>query len=131
MLIDVAQRRALAAVDRFAIRQLCFAANGSGFSFASRADEVPGGGSEIDPQAIFAYAYHHFIPAPRTIFKSVQRLDAAHCLLASGDNVSVTRYWQPRFAPVDVPFETRKQLFLAALKGAVSDQAAGESIGCW
>ena len=130
VLIDLAQKRALAAVDRFAIRQICFTTNGA-FSFASRADEVPDGGSEIDPQAIFAYAYHHFIPAPRTIFKGVQRLDAAHCALASGDNVSVTRYWQPRFEPVEVPFTTRRELFLAALKGAVSDQVNGESIGCY
>ena len=131
VLIDVALRRALAAVDRFSIRQICFTSDGASFSFASRADEVPGSGSDIDPQAIFAYAYHHFIPAPRTIFKGVQRLDAAHCALATGENVSVTRYWQPCFAPVEVPFATRQELFLTALKSAVADQVAGESIGCY
>jgi len=131
VLVDAAQRRVLAAVDRFAMRQLCFTASGSVFSFASRADEVPGGSDEIDPQAIFDYLYHHFIPAPRTIFTRVQRLDAAHRIIATPEAVSVERHWHPHFAPVAVPFETRKELFLAALAGAVSDQLAGESIGCY
>ena len=131
VLIDLAQKRALAGVDRFAIRRICFAASGSVFSFGSRADEVPGCSGEIDPQAIFDYAYHHFIPAPRTIFKGVRRLDAAHRVLATADNVTVARYWQPEFAPLEVPFATRQELFLAALKGAVADQIGSESIGCY
>jgi asparagine synthase (glutamine-hydrolysing) len=131
VLIDLVQKRLLAGVDRFAIRQLCFSATGRVFSFASRADEVAGATGEIDPQAIFDYAYHHFIPAPRTIFRGVERLDAAHRLLVEADRVAKTRYWQPQFAPVEVPFATRQELFLAALKGAVSDQMGDESIGCY
>ncbi len=131
VLIDLLQRRLLAGVDRFAIRQMCFRATGSVFSFASRADEVAGATGEIDPQAIFDYAYHHFIPAPRTIFKGIQRLDAAHRVLATADHVTVARYWQPQFAPVEVPFATRQELFLSALKGAVAEQVGNESIGCY
>ena len=131
VLIDLVQKRVLAGVDRFAIRQLCFRATGRVFSFASRADEVAGATGEIDPQAVFDYAYHHFIPAPRTIFKGIQRLDAAHRVLVTVDHISIARSWQPQFAPVEVPFETRQELFLAALKGAVSDQVANESIGCY
>jgi asparagine synthase (glutamine-hydrolysing) len=104
---------------------------GSSLSFASRADEVPGAAGDIDPQAIFDYAYHHFIPAPRTIFKGVRRLDAAHRMLVTGDGIDVARYWQPNFAPVDVPFATRQELFLSAIKGAVAEQVAGETVGCY
>jgi len=131
VLIDISQRRALVAVDRFAIRPLCYGAAGNSLSFASRADEVPGATDDIDPQAIFDYAYHHFIPAPRTIFKGVRRLDAAHRVVVTADGVSVARYWQPNFAPVDVPFATRQELFLSAIKGAVTEQVAGETIGCY
>jgi asparagine synthase (glutamine-hydrolysing) len=131
VLIDLGQNRTLAAVDRFAMRPLCFSLNAGVFSFASRADEVPGGSGEIDPQAIYDYAYHHFIPAPRTIFKGVERLDAAHRVLATTEGCSVARHWQPSFTPVALPFAMRKELFLAALTGAVSDQLGQEAIGCY
>jgi asparagine synthase (glutamine-hydrolysing) len=130
VLVDLAQKRAIAAVDRFAMRQLCFRAKDGVISFASRADEVPGA-DETDAQAIFDYAYHHFIPAPRTIFKGVARLDAAHRVVATAETVSVERHWQPRFELVALPFAERKEKFLGALAAAVTDQLAGESIGCY
>jgi len=130
VLVDLAQKRAIAAVDRFAMRPLCFRAKDGVISFASRADEVPGA-HDTDAQAIFDYAYHHFIPAPRTIFKGVSRLDAAHRVIATAEAVSVERHWQPRFDLVALPFEDRKENFLGALTAAVSDQLEGESIGCY
>ena len=132
MLVDLAQRRAIAAVDRFAMRQLCFRAKDGVVSFASRADEVPGADDDIDPQAIFDYAYHHFIPAPRTIFKGVSpprrrasgRRDRgdASAWSATGSRASRSS---------TLPFAERKEAFLSALTAAVSDQLAGESIGCY
>jgi asparagine synthase (glutamine-hydrolysing) len=131
VLIDLAQKRALAAVDRFAMRPLCFTAAGGVFSFASRADEVPGGRGEIDAQAIYDYAYHHFIPAPRTIFRDVRRLDAAHrcsrpprasASRATGSRASRRSNSRSRHG---------RSYFLGALTGAVSDQLQGETIGCY
>lgn len=131
MLVDLEKRQAIGGVDRFAIRQLCFRTNERELSFASRADEVPGGGVEIEAQAIYDYVYHHFIPAPRTIFTGVSRLDAAHRLVATTRTVTVDRHWQPQFAPNAIPFPERKQAFLSALTDAVTDQLGGESIGCY
>jgi asparagine synthase (glutamine-hydrolysing) len=131
VLFDLDRRRAIAAVDRFAMRQLCFGASDGGLGFASRADNVPGAADETDPQSIFDYVYHHFIPAPRTIFRGVSRLDAAHRLVATGEGVQVERHWQPQFVPTAMPFAERKERFLSALTDAVSDQLPGESIGCY
>jgi len=131
VVVDRARRQVVAGVDRFAIRPLCFRLGGGVLGFASRADEVPGQSDEIDTQAIFNYVYHHFIPAPRTIFRDVSRLDAAHRLVATEEGVRVEPHWQPRFAPRDVPFAERKSAFLSALSAAVSDQLANESIGCY
>ncbi len=131
VLFDLAQRRAIAAVDRFAMRQICYGTSGSELHFASRADDVPRLVDETNPQAIFDYVYHHFIAAPRTIFQGVSRLDAAHHLLATDEGVQVERHWQPRFVPIEMSFADRKALFLSALAEAVSDQLAGESIGCY
>jgi asparagine synthase (glutamine-hydrolysing) len=131
VLFDFINRRALAAVDRFAVRPLCFRSDGGKIFFASRADDVPHVDDATDPQAIFDYAYHHFIPAPRTIFRDVARLDAAHRLVATREAVRVERHWQPDFAPAAMPFAERKAAFLSALTAAVSDQLPGESIGCY
>ena len=67
------------AVDRFAIRSLCYRVVDGELRFAARADELADSTSEIDPQAIFDYLYFHVIPSPRTIFKGVFRLPPGHC----------------------------------------------------
>ena len=131
VLVDLARRQAMIGVDRFAIRPLCFRFADGVLCFASRADEVPRATEAIDPQAIYDYVYHHFIPAPRTIFGHVSRLDAAHCLIATSQAFKVERYWQPDFAPTVMPFAARKEAFLSALTGAIEDQLTAESVGCY
>ena len=73
--------RTFLAVDRFAIRTLCYRVIDGQLHFAARADELADAASEIDPQAIFDYLYFHVIPSPRTIFKGVYRLPPGHCAL--------------------------------------------------
>lgn len=70
---------AFLAVDRFAIRSLCYQVIDGELRFAARADELADSTSEIDPQAIFDYLYFHVIPSPRTIFKGIFRLPPGHC----------------------------------------------------
>jgi len=131
VVVDPAKRRAIAGVDRFAIHPLCFRARDGVLDFASRADEVPGGNAEIELQAIYDYVYHHFIPAPRTIYAEIFRLDAAHRLIATVDGVEIERHWRARFAPNATPFAERKQAFVSALTDAIADQLGSESIGCY
>ncbi|MFB0935245.1 MAG: asparagine synthase, partial [Propionivibrio sp.] len=52
------------AIDRFAIRTLCYRQEGNQLRFAERADELADSSTEIDPQAIFDYLYTHAIPSP-------------------------------------------------------------------
>jgi asparagine synthase (glutamine-hydrolysing) len=63
--------RSFLAVDRFAIRTLCYRVDNGQLRFAARADELADAGTEIDPQAIFDYLYFHVIPSPRTIYKGI------------------------------------------------------------
>lgn len=128
---DGARGRVIAAVDRFARHALCHRIDGTCLAFASRADEVPGDAPALDPQAIFNYAFHHVIPAPRTIFRGVHRLDAAHCLELTRAGASVRRHWAPQFTAVHLPFERRKAAFVSSLEQAVRRAATGEGTGCY
>ena len=49
--------RTLLAVDRFAIRTLCYRVEGNELRYAERADDLGGVAPELDPQGIFDYLY--------------------------------------------------------------------------
>ncbi len=124
--------RVFLAVDRFAVRSLCYRQENQGLFFAERADTVAGGRREIDPQAIFDYFYFHIIPAPRTIFKDVFRLPAAHCAVFHNGKLNIAPYWTPEFdehRPADFP--QLKEEFLHLVETSVRDQLDGRRIGCF
>jgi asparagine synthase (glutamine-hydrolysing) len=50
---------------------------------------------EIDPVAVDALMTLGYIPAPRTIFRSVSKLEAGTTLTADSARVSTHRYWDP------------------------------------
>lgn len=59
---------------------------------------VPKGQRQFDPAAIDAYLAHRYIPAPRTVFTHIQRLENGHCLEfdLSTRSLSKRRYWSPQ-----------------------------------
>jgi asparagine synthase (glutamine-hydrolysing) len=128
---DVRARRVVGGVDRFARHALCYRFDAGTLQFATRADEVPGEARAIDLQALFNYAYHHVIPAPRTIFAGVQRLEAAHRFVATPDRLAVERHWTPQFAPREIAFEDRRDAFVAALESAVARRLEPGTTGCY
>lgn len=85
--------------DRFGIKPLYWSrVAGGGIVFASeiKALLVSGLiGTSIDETAVDAYMLHGYVPAPKTIFKSINKLPAAHTLTvnARGD-ISINRYWR-------------------------------------
>lgn len=93
-LSDVGGRTFLA-VDRFAIRSLCYRQVGDQLLFAERADELADATVEIDPQAVFDYFYFHVIPSPRTIYKGIYRVPPGHCVLFENGQTRVQPYWVP------------------------------------
>ena len=114
------------AVDRFAIRSLCYRQVGSTLLFAERADALADPGHELDSQAIFDYLFFHVIPSPRTIFKGVYRLPPAHCALFENGVLKVAPYWTPNFSEnISPSFESRRDEFRQLIKDAVHSQVAG------
>ena len=120
------------AVDRFAIRSLCYCHVGDSLKFAERADELADETTELDPQAIFDYLYFHAIPSPRTIFKGIYRVPPAHYVLFENGQVTVAPYWIPRFEECPSPsFDKLRGEFRQLLEGATARQLDGGKPGCF
>jgi asparagine synthase (glutamine-hydrolysing) len=126
--------RTFLAVDRFAIRTLCYRVIDGRLHFAERADELAAmtPRAEIDPQAIFDYLYFHVIPSPRTIFRGVFRLPPAHCAWFEGGRLSVTPYWVPQFVENPSPsFNGLAAEFRQIVQDAVASQLDGGKPACF
>ena len=124
--------RTVLAVDRFAIRSLCYRVDSGRIRFAARADELVDGTPEIDPQALFDYLYFHAIPSPRTIYKGIFRLPAGHYAVFQNGELSVAQYWVPDFAERQgTPFADLKDEFRQLLRKAVERQLDGGKTACF
>lgn len=120
------------AVDRFAIRTLCYRQVGDQLQFAERADELADSSTEIDPQAIFDYLYTHAIPSPRTIFKGIYRVPPAHYVLFENGQLTVAPYWIPEFVEdKHQPFDRLRDEFRHLLQQATSRQLDNGKAGCF
>ena len=124
--------RSFLAVDRFAIRTLCYRVDKGQLRFAARADELADAGTEIDAQAIFDYLYFHVIPSPRTIYKGIFRLPPAHYALFENGQLTVAPYWTPTFEELPNPsFGALKDEFRQLLQESVAAQLDGSKPACF
>jgi len=131
---DAASGRTLVAVDRFAMHTICHRVHGGELRFAERADDLAGPLDALDPQAVFDYLFFHCIPAPRTVFKDVQRLPAGHVAWFEGGQLSVRPYWTPTFEDRGRPgqtFEALRDEFRATLEAAVKRDLDGGVPACF
>jgi asparagine synthase (glutamine-hydrolysing) len=132
--VDAPARRVLLANDRMGQRSWCHAGTGRRLRISDRADTIADG-AELDPQALFAYLFHHVIPAPATVFRGVTRLPAGHRWLAESGRHEVQPHWTPAFQPDPAPdFERLADDFRRRLRAAVARSArrlGGDGLGCF
>jgi asparagine synthase (glutamine-hydrolysing) len=101
---DNKQRRLLLARDRLGKKPLYYFADRNRFIFGSElkailaADDIP---RAIDPLALCDYFSLSYIPAPRTAYRSVRKLQPAHYLVVSATGVREAPYWRLSFAGVE------------------------------
>jgi asparagine synthase (glutamine-hydrolysing) len=121
------------AVDRLALGQLCYRVDGENIRVATRADALADANQALDPQAIYDYLYFHCIPSPRTVFKGVHRLPAAHAATFDRGTLAVAPYWRPRFTePGAAPqYKQLRDEFLQLLSDAVAGQLDGSTPACF
>lgn len=89
--------------DRLGIKPLYWVRlAGGGIVFASEPKALFASGlvkAEIDEDAVSSYLSHGYIPAPKTLFKGVNKLPPGHTLEASGDgSIKIERYWRANMA---------------------------------
>jgi asparagine synthase (glutamine-hydrolysing) len=133
IVIDRLDRSVLLQTDRYGVWPLCWSQAGDRVSFADRADAATiGNAAAIDPQALFDYVYFHMIPAPRTVFRDVSRLEPAMALRVSRKGVSAKPAWQPQFSQRrhgDIGDLRRR--FRDAITNAVKSEVGTDSVGCF
>jgi len=93
---DASARRLILAVDPFATRPLYYWLSNHSIMFAPRVsdfskhNDIP---KEIDPNAIYFYLNHSFVPGPFTIYRYIRRMEPGQCLVWDNGHLSLQRYW--------------------------------------
>ena len=99
---DSEKRKFFIAVDRLGIKPIYYAEIGNTFLFASELKAIlqyPAVSREVDIASLDEYFRYCYIPASRTIFMNIRRLQPAHCITVRNGNVSIRRYWELQFKP--------------------------------
>jgi len=99
---DAASRRLFLARDRMGIKPLYYAETSAGLVFASELKAlllVPEVRRDLDPVALRQYFTWEYIPAPRTPFVGVQKVQPATFLLIDHSGVRSSVYWRLQNLP--------------------------------
>jgi asparagine synthase (glutamine-hydrolysing) len=101
---DPERRRLFAARDRLGKKPFVYRHHGGEFHFASEIAALEGP-RVIDREALDLYFALGYIPAPWTIVTGIRKLPPAHTLVFDGEEVTVSRYWEPRLERREQPEE--------------------------
>src|SRR5262249_17878677 len=88
--------------DRMGIKPLYYAWDGRTFLFGSEIKAILQVGvvaRDIDPLALDDYFTFNYIPAPKSIFRSIRKLLPAHTLRVSAAGLVEHEYWDLVFEP--------------------------------
>ena len=97
---DARRKRLLLARDRIGKKPLFYSWDGRRMVFASEIKAMwPAGGlsDEIDLTAVSDYFSYLYVPAPKTIYRDIRKLQAGHYLVADRSGVREVPYWDIQF----------------------------------
>ena len=119
---DSKKKLLFVARDRFGKKPVYYSLVGRTLYFASeikgilQAADVP---RDLDWEAADLFFSYYYIPAPHTIWKSVRNLPAGHFLTYDGEHLSISRYWDMAFRPVETTESAAIESLYGILKEAV------------
>lgn len=105
---DARRQRLLLARDRIGKKPLFYSWDGRRLLFGSEIKALwPAGGvsREIDAEALSDYFSLQYVPAPKTIYRCVRKLRAAHYLVVEGTTLRERPYWDIEFDDSPGPSE--------------------------
>ncbi len=97
---DKENRRLFLARDRVGKKPLYYHWDGKTFAFASELKALKAANfcsTSIDYEALDCYFSFGYIPSPKTIFRDIHKLPAAHMLTLTTKGFSAERYWDLNF----------------------------------
>ena len=97
--------------DRFGIKPLYYYADNSQLIFASEIKSIlqfPDFKRDLDLIALDQYFTFEYVPAPRSIFRNIKKLPAAHYLTYREKNINVSKYWDIDFSQSQVLLDERE-----------------------
>ncbi len=101
---DGRRKRLVLARDRIGKKPLFYSWNGQKLLFGSEIKALLEEGSiskEIDIEALSDYFALQYVPAPKTIYRHVRKLQAAHYLVVDASGIRELPYWDIRFDQVE------------------------------
>jgi asparagine synthase (glutamine-hydrolysing) len=93
---DEKVHRLLLAIDRLGVNSLYWRQESNRLLFASRASGIRAlinSAAEVNPHALMQYLLFSVVPAPLSIYKSVEKLRPGHLLIYENGEVSQQCYW--------------------------------------
>ncbi|MFB6298261.1 MAG: asparagine synthase (glutamine-hydrolyzing), partial [Salinirussus sp.] len=119
---DADAERLLLARDRMGIKPLLLATDGRTRAFASELDplfetDVDLGG--IDRTALAAYFALGYVPAPRTVFRNVRKLEPGHLAVVSDGELRTRQFYSPSVRPRDPGFDAACEELAGRVRDAV------------
>jgi asparagine synthase (glutamine-hydrolysing) len=97
---DARRKRLVLARDRVGKKPLFYSWDGRRLLFGSEVKALwPAGGlsKEIDLEALSDYFSFQYVPAPKTIYRNVRKLRAAHYAIVDASGIREVPYWDLRF----------------------------------
>ena len=116
-----------AARDYFGIKPFYYGVFDGQLLFASEIKammEYPGFVKEINREALTAYLSFQYSVLPETFFKGVYKLPAAHFMRFKEGDVTLKRWWQADFEPIDAPLED----FVDKIDAVMGDSIAAHKV---
>src|SRR5439155_10797208 len=99
---DARRKKLILARDRIGKKPMFYSWDGRRLVFGSEIKALLAAGGlsqEMDLEAFSDYFSFQYVPAPKTIYRSVRKLRPAHYLVADGSGIRETPYWDLHFEP--------------------------------
>ena len=116
-----ARRELFLARDRIGVKPLYYHWDGETFLFGSEIKAIlahPAGDRRLDAAALDDFLTFNYIPAPRSIYRSIRKLPPAHWLRLDAHGLHLGEYWDLTFEPDESGDETAR---IEALRAQVLD----------